>query len=743
MIWFASLMLAGTSLADCFQTVAAAAPRQTHSVMAGLQWLRRQQSGKTHLFVSYDMPGETAAWTYDQALAIKSLLVCGESADAIAAVNCAARMLTIRHPKHCVWSDAYAATGLKERVQVEIDWERGYARWRWRQGGDVRARPIAVGPNAWMGLALLDLYARSKHEEYLAAGGRPSPSEYLAAAERIANFILSLQLRKGHHLPDGRELRDLATEGAIVGGYDEEGNLFPWVSVEHCVDSIAFLSALSTATGRREYLDAATLTARWLHREMWDASTACYFPGYADAVKGIPSTYGERLDPQTWSVLALDAAARQPEWPKQQGLEARDGLRWLDQFLCEVQHCGTKVVGFSKITGDPPGNPKGPIHPEPPPPWQGVWTEGTAGFLLAARRAGYDHKRLPDMIRSLQALQRNNRAPRRQQGGVLYSVGVSYPDVMGEFSTHDIPIATFEAHPNCLFGNVGLYGKGEPKWEAIAAARAASLDEPRVPPYSWYYEPSVPGYCISEDEPRDKKNWNRHRKPSRRNVNSGVASFRLVNGGRMAAERTEEDGAPVIWSSLGLDLGPRVDVGEAASHGPGFSTRPLDVSTCSALQFWARTENAKGAVLAVGFRDAHASGAIPQITVLPMALTPPPGRRITRSMRRFVVPLKSIRSHVDLKQLVHVNLEFGDRLSVTGVADHDPRRDGNAEGTIIYVDDIGFIHNLESYSGKGRMPEVYPQHWPFGSIAGTAWLIFVELDTNPFCCQVPIPQGRP
>ena len=154
-------------------------PARPPSVVRGLQWIRRQQNPRTGLFTSYDMPGDTTAWTYDQALAIKALLAGGGQSDVLAAVGCAAAMLSIRDSGHHVWSDAYSAVGLKRKVQVEVDRKDSYIRWRWRAAGDVRARPRGVGPNAWMGLALLDLYGCSVEGPGLAEGGRPSPTAHL------------------------------------------------------------------------------------------------------------------------------------------------------------------------------------------------------------------------------------------------------------------------------------------------------------------------------------------------------------------------------------------------------------------------------------------------------------------------------------------------------------------------------------------------------------------------------------
>jgi hypothetical protein len=38
------------------------------------------------------------------------------------------------------------------------------------------------------------------------------------------------------------------------------------------------------------------------------------------------------------------------------------------------------------------------------------------------------------------------------------------------------------------------------------------------------------------------------------------------------------------------------------------------------------------------------------------------------------------------------------------------------------------------------MPRTFPQHWPYDSVAATAWFVFVELGINPFAanCDGPL-----
>ena len=87
-----------------------------------------------------------------------------------------------------------------------------------------------------------------------------------------------------------------------------------------------------------------------------------------------------------------------------------------------------------------------------------------------------------------------------------------------------------------------------------------------------------------------------------------------------------------------------------------------------------------------------------------------------------------VNNGVNLSKLVHIGLAYGKDV------DNEPN-------TIIYIDDMAFTESdgMTSLSNGTEMPRVFPQHWPFGSVAATAWLIFAELETNPFVvnCEFP------
>ena len=569
------------------------------------KWLGNQQDIKTGLLYRSDRPGRRAAATYDQAVAIIALLELG---DVVAARRCADGMLARLDDTQAAWPDEYCDT----------------------KAGVKGVGNTAVGPNAWMGLALLRLYQATRQERYL------------QAAKRIAEFVLKLQTRRG------------PAEGAVAGGYDDKGKALNWTSTEHNADALALFAGLARITGKKRHLDAAVRTAKWLDREMWDKKAGCYHPGYADNAKRTLSRFPERLDSQTWTVLALVAAARTPGWPVKAAGLLHNGLPCIDKLQCTVKYKGHDLIGFPKITHGLRAK-------------DSVWFEGTVGYILAARRVRHRSGEMADFARSLRALQ-------QADGAGLHSVGVYFPEITRQFGPGHLLVAHFEGHPNCLHGAVRVHGDGEPDAAAIQSARYTI-------PCSGYLIPEKPGYDSG-------------------NVHTGLQSFCLVNAGATCKTKTRG------WSSLGVDLGPPT---------PSGKVQTLDARGYKALVFWAKTDRKSGARLKVLFRDARARNMMPQAAVQP---TP---RLLSRKWRRFRVDLSAAAQRVDLTRLVHVGFSFGANV-------------GNPPGTTIYVDDLAFLAKRprRPNAAAKKLPVVYPQHWPFPDVAATAWLIFMELDDNPF-----------
>jgi len=193
---------------------------------------------------------------------------------------------------------------------------------------------------------------------------------------------------------------------------------------------------------------------------------------------------------------------------------------------------------------------------------------------------------------------------------------------------NDLVIADFEKWPNNLGGQMGVYGSLEPKWEDKATV-----------PYSWVYEPSVPGY-------------------SKDNVHSGKQSFRLVNG--LGANATES------WGSFGMDMGRVVDAVPVP-----VKMESKDVSGYKYLTFWVKGEKG-GEHMEVTFRDANAVTYTPQFKYkVPDATT---------NWQKIVVPLDKIKGKVDLTALDNVSIAFGQDVS-------------NDKGATVYLDDLAFTNS--------------------------------------------------
>jgi len=587
----------------------------SHVEKAG-EWLRGQRNEATGLLRSYNMPGDHMAWTYDQAMGAIALLAVG---DVNTAKECIDGMLTIRRdtndtncPTH-VWVDGYNSSD-----------------------GNEEANSIAAGPNAWIGLALLRLYKVT------------DDSNYLSAAKDVADFLLELQAQEG------------CAAGSIAGGYNEFCIPFNWTSTEHNADAVAFLISLSqvTDTNAEDYRDAAVEVADWLDREMWDPNLGCYYTGYADYNDCSISDFPERLDSQTWTLLALQVlAAYDANEPN-----IHNGSPWIDQNTCHVNYNDCNLSGFAKVTLGLRAT-------------ESFWAEGTAGYILAAGAACHSKENQDQMFGSLLCLQDSN-------GSIPYSVGITCPDINQYFDPCDIILAHFEGHPHCLYGQLGVYGDGAPDWNAI---EDAEFNEP----YSWYYEPEKPGYDTN-------------------NVHNCWQSFRLVNATEMCLTQDPN------WASLGLDMGPEVN---------GIITY-RDVRDYEKFVFWAKTENNDNNNIKVLFRDANEPNYLPQVSLSP---TPP---HLTTEWTQHDVNLADINdiNGLDLSKLVHVGLAFGNNV-------------GNSPGTVIYVDDIGFTGSdtMTPLSNGADMPTAFPQHWPYDSIAATAWLILVELQINPFAANFESP----
>jgi|HubBroStandDraft_5_1064220.scaffolds.fasta_scaffold12008_2 hypothetical protein len=248
----------------------------------------------------------TDAVTYDDALFVDAAMTRGTAADVRRAKVIGNAFLYVQ--KYDKAGDgrlraAYAPKPLRAPGDVVVD-----------------DNTSDVGNMAWVGQALVQLYAVT------------SERAYLNGALAIANWLqTSTYDARGH--------------GGYTGGYTAAGKKIEWKSTEHNIDIYAFFTMLATESGS----SAWTTHAAWAETfvaSMWDADAGRFYVGTTN--DGItPNKSFKPEDVNSWSYLAFE----NPQWARAPG--------W-DVTNLAVDENGFGGVSF--CTGDR----------------SGVWFEGTA-----------------------------------------------------------------------------------------------------------------------------------------------------------------------------------------------------------------------------------------------------------------------------------------------------------------------------------------------------------------------------
>lgn len=205
-------------------------------------WLKVHQNPRTGLVISFEGDGDVSGWafTYDQSLV----------------------------------AQAYTYFGDLERAKKILDF---YANRATRQRGlFLNAYYVAdggsaeytahIGPNIWIGIALM---------QYMNKAGS---NEYLRLAEDIAQNIIALQDK----------------DGGLRGGREIE-----WYSTEHNLDAYAYFNMLYKATGKDIYARARDRILSWLIQHTYDKTGLPIKRGKGDSTIA--------TDTYAWSVAALGA----------------------------------------------------------------------------------------------------------------------------------------------------------------------------------------------------------------------------------------------------------------------------------------------------------------------------------------------------------------------------------------------------------------------------------------------------
>jgi hypothetical protein len=286
------------------------------------QMMDRYGTGTTpRLVQSYtggvlEQKGFTDSITYDDALIIDALLARGTADDV-------ARAEVIGNALLYVQANDPAHDG---RVRA------AYAPDPLTSPGAVTQRdPTSdVGNMAWVGQALLQLYARTNQ------------SSYLAGATAIATWIQA-------------NTYDTRGAGGYTGGVSARGAKLTWKSTEHNIDVYALFTMLAAESGNAVW----TARAGWARRfveSMWNAGAGMFFVGSLDDGAGV-NTSEQPEDVNSWSYLALG----DPTYSS--------SIDW------DVHNLAVSKKGFSGVSfclGDR----------------SGVWFEGTAHLAEALEARG-------------------------------------------------------------------------------------------------------------------------------------------------------------------------------------------------------------------------------------------------------------------------------------------------------------------------------------------------------------------
>ncbi len=258
----------------------------------------------------------TASETYDDALLIDAYLAAGTPAGRSRAEIIGNGLLYVQ-----------ANDPLRDgRIRA------GYAPTPLRSPGDVTVTDTStpVGDMAWVGQALVQLYA---------ATGR---SAYLRGAEAIGNWVQA-------------NCYDTRGAGGYTGGETAAGQKIEWKSTEHNIDLYALFSLLA-----RETRDPAwSARAAWARRfvvAMWNPSQRQFYVG-TTSTGAISNEAEVPEDVNSWAYLAL----RDPAYAASVG--------W------DVRNLAVTAGGFSGVSfcsGDR----------------SGIWFEGTAHLADALEFRG-------------------------------------------------------------------------------------------------------------------------------------------------------------------------------------------------------------------------------------------------------------------------------------------------------------------------------------------------------------------
>ncbi len=218
----------------------------------------------------------TAAFTYDNALAVIALLACDRRAQALR-VGEALRMAAVSDNR---LRNAYRAGPVAEKPLLNGWWDAGQKRWL----EDAYQAGTATGNVAWVALAMLALHDAT------------GQSRWLEAAHSLADWVVA----------NATDARGAGGFSGGVHGFDADPQKLPWKSTEHNVDLVALFGWLAKMEPTERWSTQASNARRFLDAQ-WDATSGHFIVGtLPDGITANRGTSG--LDVQLWPLLLVDAA---------------------------------------------------------------------------------------------------------------------------------------------------------------------------------------------------------------------------------------------------------------------------------------------------------------------------------------------------------------------------------------------------------------------------------------------------
>ena len=218
---------------------------------------------------------QTAAYTYDNALAAIALLACGKARQA-QRIGAALRLAALGGTR---LRNAYRAGTVAEAPLANGWWDAQGKHW----AEDPQQQGTATGNVAWAALALLDVHS---------ATGDPA---WRDSAKHLAAWIIE-------------QTSDVRGAGGFSGGVegdDAHARKATWKSTEHNIDAAALFDRLAVLDGQGGWQTHADAARRFVLSE-WDVDDGHFLVGtLADGVAPNRTTSG--LDAQLWPLLLARA----------------------------------------------------------------------------------------------------------------------------------------------------------------------------------------------------------------------------------------------------------------------------------------------------------------------------------------------------------------------------------------------------------------------------------------------------